>query len=56
MAAAVTGVVLTATPAGHAFGLESLPAAAWLVIAAAAAGGAGLAATGRRAADLGRQL
>jgi P-type Ca2+ transporter type 2C len=56
LAAAVTGVVLTATPAGHAFGLDALPTAAWTVIAAAVAGGALLAAAGRRAADLGRQL
>jgi P-type Ca2+ transporter type 2C len=56
LAAAVTAVVLTATPAGHAFGLPSLPPAAWPVIAATAAGAAALAAAGRRAADLGRQL
>jgi Ca2+-transporting ATPase len=56
LAAAVTAVIVTATPAGRAFGLASLPGAAWLVIAATTAGAITLAAAGRRAARLGRDL
>jgi len=39
LAAAATGVVLVATPAGHVVGFTSLPPAAWPIIAAAGAGG-----------------
>jgi Ca2+-transporting ATPase len=56
LSAAVAGVIITATPAGRAFGLPSLPGAAWLVIAATTAGAITLAAAGRRAARLGRDL
>jgi Ca2+-transporting ATPase len=56
LAAAATGVVLVATPAGHVVGFTSLPPAAWPIIAAAVAGGTALAAAGRRAAGLGPRL
>lgn len=56
LAAAVTAVIVTATPAGRAFGLASLPGTALLVIAAVTAGVVASAAAGRRAARLGRDL
>ncbi len=55
-AATAAGVILAATPAGHAFGLAELSAAGWGHVAVGLAVMAALAVAGRAGLRLGRRL